>query len=489
MDHSRQSSVFNQEKLKQGNVAVIGGGPIANHVCTYLSGLGVGNITIIDDGDVNGDHNEFLCALSREKGPRKPAIKGMMSKMNDETNIEIQNDMLSGSDVIIDLTNDPASKNRYKKLADGLNLDYEANVRLVISASGDFDSSSIAVYRPAKKLKPVERALQQKKGFSKDSAVSAMLGKSAGGISADPFIMQHYSGRRQGNFSSGIAASLCVDEIRKVLSPVDIDYPMQKGISFDLSLESRFYAGRAAGRPPADNPADLSALKKKRVLVVGAGGTGTYTALNLALLGFGSIDIYDGDLVEDHNRNRQVLFYEKVGEPKAESLAERLSVINPEIKVSGHNLFINENMIKRLSSNQYDIIFSCVDRWVPRKLLNDLAVKNSIPLFDCAASLYEGRVNYFIPGMNNDLSHVFDFPELTKDENPRTNHCSPSVIVPNALVGAINAAEATALMLPSDYIFNPDKYVCFKDISHDPEKLALRQIKYLNENLRTKGMK
>ena len=61
-----------------------------------------------------------------------------------------------------------------------------------------------------------------------------------------------------------------------------------------------------------------------RVAVIGAGAVGNEVVKNLALLGCGTIDVFDFDVVELHNLTRSVLFREAdVGRWKAEVVAAR----------------------------------------------------------------------------------------------------------------------------------------------------------------------
>jgi adenylyltransferase/sulfurtransferase len=75
---------------------------------------------------------------------------------------------------------------------------------------------------------------------------------------------------------------------------------------------------------PAIALAGQLALKNASVLIVGAGGLGCPAAAYLAGAGIGHIGVVDGDVVEESNLQRQILYGGKVGRNKAESLVEVL---------------------------------------------------------------------------------------------------------------------------------------------------------------------
>src|SRR5690348_12798708 len=75
-------------------------------------------------------------------------------------------------------------------------------------------------------------------------------------------------------------------------------------------------------------------LQAARVLVVGAGALGNEVLKNLALVGLGTIEVIDLDVVEPSNLSRSVLFRtEDGGRPKAEVAAARARELNPEIRI------------------------------------------------------------------------------------------------------------------------------------------------------------
>src|SRR5438046_4021315 len=79
------------------------------------------------------------------------------------------------------------------------------------------------------------------------------------------------------------------------------------------------------------------ALKKSRVLLVGAGGLGSPVALYLAAAGVGTIGLVDFDAVDLSNLQRQILHGSAgIGSSKIDSARDRLRDINPNVRVEAH---------------------------------------------------------------------------------------------------------------------------------------------------------
>jgi bacteriocin biosynthesis cyclodehydratase domain-containing protein len=75
-------------------------------------------------------------------------------------------------------------------------------------------------------------------------------------------------------------------------------------------------------------------LRSARVVVLGVGGLGSWTALSLACSGVGELTLVDGDVVELSNLNRQVLYSEEdIGRAKATVAAQALERFNPGVRV------------------------------------------------------------------------------------------------------------------------------------------------------------
>lgn len=139
-------------------------------------------------------------------------------------------------------------------------------------------------------------------------------------------------------------------------------------------------------------------LLDAKVLLLGAGGLGSPTALYLAAAGIGTLGIVDFDVVDLSNLQRQILHdTNDVGRPKVISAKERLNDINPGIKVIPHDVRLtSENIMEVIEP--YDIVVDGSDNFPTRYLVNDacylakkINVHGSIFLFD-------GQVSIFKPG-------------------------------------------------------------------------------------------
>jgi molybdopterin/thiamine biosynthesis adenylyltransferase len=113
-------------------------------------------------------------------------------------------------------------------------------------------------------------------------------------------------------------------------------------------------------------------ISRTKAAVIGAGAVGNEVIKNLALLGVGKVDIFDFDLIEEHNLTRSVLFREAdIGRPKAEVAADRVGTMDANITVAGiHGDFWDH--LRLLDLRKYDMLFCCVDNYEARIRCNIL---------------------------------------------------------------------------------------------------------------------
>ena len=136
-------------------------------------------------------------------------------------------------------------------------------------------------------------------------------------------------------------------------------------------------------------------LKAASVLCIGAGGLGSPVALYLAAAGVGRIGIVDFDVVDYSNLQRQIIHgTPDVGRPKLDSARDRLTAINPEIRVVTHDAALSSaNALDLLSG--YDIIVDGTDNFPTRYLVNDACVILGKPNVYGSIFRFEGQVSVF----------------------------------------------------------------------------------------------
>jgi len=189
-------------------------------------------------------------------------------------------------------------------------------------------------------------------------------------------------------------------------------------------------------------------FKDKHVLIVGAGALGNFTGVGLALLGVGRIDVLDFDNVETTNLNRQLLFYDSVGQKKSKALASKLRIINHKIKAKGIVGKLDENC-DYFENNKPDIILDCVDNFTTRAIANYFAVRYKIPIISGGTSPSSGQVTAYKPGYSACLDCKLGVDKALAKE--RTSHsciyvAQPSVIMTNEIIGGLMVAEAKTLL-------------------------------------------
>jgi len=136
-------------------------------------------------------------------------------------------------------------------------------------------------------------------------------------------------------------------------------------------------------------------LKAASVLLIGAGGLGSPSALYLTAAGIGKLGIVDFDIVDESNLQRQVLYgTSDVGTPKLEAAEKRLKDLNPRIEIETYNeRFTSENARRIIS--QYDIVVDGTDNFPTRYLVNDACVLEGKPNVYGSIFRFDGQVSVF----------------------------------------------------------------------------------------------
>lgn len=122
-------------------------------------------------------------------------------------------------------------------------------------------------------------------------------------------------------------------------------------------------------------------LSLASVCVVGLGGVGCWIVEALVRSGIGAITLVDFDDICITNTNRQLhADTTSLGKLKTELLAERISKINPECRVTIYSKPFCEKSSEEIFSTKYDVVVDAIDRVTNKCLLISLSYQRGIPI-------------------------------------------------------------------------------------------------------------
>jgi adenylyltransferase/sulfurtransferase len=138
-------------------------------------------------------------------------------------------------------------------------------------------------------------------------------------------------------------------------------------------------------------------LLDAKVLLVGAGGLGSPSALYLAAAGIGTLGVVDADVVDLSNLQRQILHAnDRVGMAKTESAKQTIAALNPDVQVRAYNERLTTANVRDIFQD-YDIIVDGCDNFPTRYLVNDAAVLLGKPVVHGSIFQFEGQASVFKP--------------------------------------------------------------------------------------------
>ena len=138
-----------------------------------------------------------------------------------------------------------------------------------------------------------------------------------------------------------------------------------------------------------------AALKKAKVLIVGAGGLGGPAGLYLAAAGVGTIGLVDYDAVELSNLHRQIQFQTKdIGAAKTVAMAGNIEALNPHIKTICHEMKLSRENAAGLIKD-YDLVLDGTDDFETRFAVNGACLETNVPLVSGALGRFDGQIAAF----------------------------------------------------------------------------------------------
>lgn len=417
--YNRQELIegWNQKRLTDATVSIIGSDFLAQYVAIPLVALGVGNVRLIDDTKARG---EAFLDMELKGGSKAASLEQMLKVMNPSVSTrgygtqmigDAAKYFLQGSQVVIDTTNSPRSK----ALA----------IESVLGTDAQGYMASCSQY--SGKILRFDR-------------------EDGPGIR---YLLNGFVGAEQGETVSMVLGGLIAEEVKKdLMAGTD---PLKVPLCYNLTDKDRF-SSKAERQAPERL---FGEFYGRKALMIGAGALGNFVAIGLARMGVGQIDVIDPDTVEDTNLNRQVLYYDCVDKEKA-------SALSAKIRTMGRGLIKSAGFVGRFDENSafdtgYDLILDCVDSFIVRAVISDYAIAHKVPLISGGTDYQAGQVAVYVPGKTACMDCQLSIHDLARkaDERRKKIGCieapNPSVIMTNQIIAGIMTNEARTVFCPQRY--------------------------------------
>jgi molybdopterin/thiamine biosynthesis adenylyltransferase len=179
-------------------------------------------------------------------------------------------------------------------------------------------------------------------------------------------------------------------------------------------------------------------LKSCQVLIAGAGGLASATALYLLAGGIGAIRLVDESRVSLADLNHQVLFRERdLGKAKAVVAARHLKEINSFVMVESHVKELTEHNVFRLAAG-CNLLIDASNNPEAGFLLNLVAAREQIPLVHAWVWEMTGCLTTFWPSRGPCLScALIETPSIIR----------PALLGPlPGIIGSLQAFEVQRIL-------------------------------------------
>lgn len=173
-------------------------------------------------------------------------------------------------------------------------------------------------------------------------------------------------------------------------------------------LEQNILPYRYIGTAKFNGLQGMIRLLKSRVAIIGCGGVGGFICELCARLGVGEILLFDGDVYEESNINRQIGCIEKnIGKYKAEVMADRIKDINSGIEVFYKNTYLQKShYTKELTG--CDVVIDAVDNIQDRLDISNACKELMIPFIHGCIGNSSINVGVSMPD-DNFLENIYSY--------------------------------------------------------------------------------
>lgn len=174
------------------------------------------------------------------------------------------------------------------------------------------------------------------------------------------------------------------------LATTPADDPVAPLTDAELDRYARHIVLREIGGP------GQAALRRARVLVVGAGGLGAPVCLYLAGAGVGRITLADDDRVSLSNLQRQVIFRtQDEGRPKVQAARDAMRALNPYVEITPLERRVTQ--ADRALIAEHDLVIDGTDSFAARAQINAACAAAGVALVAGAIAQWEGQLTVWDP--------------------------------------------------------------------------------------------
>ncbi|MBS3158605.1 ThiF family adenylyltransferase [Candidatus Woesearchaeota archaeon] len=352
--------------------------------------------------------------------------------------------LLGGSNIIIDCTSNPRSKQSALDFALKHGSIYLSAA--VIPGYGKLELSCELSSQPTESIlmdglgELEKKFFEEINGTAKDPDEHAALVRSA---NATKELIAMFLG--------GIAA----DEIVRAL--IGKEEVLDQQLHFKFGYGSEMFDPLRFGERL--KTLDILDMQDKAALFFGVGGVGTNAGYALARAGIGRADALDNDRVDLTNVLRTLFYHDRVNVEKAIAFAQKIPVISGGRTAStGFYQKLSEGTDGLILPRRYDVYVDGFDTFGARRLAATRAEQDETPIIT-ASGRYDGfDVEAYAPGRTLCVDCNFRLGELAAKElaeASKRQSCgaeyTPQNSWINQSVGAIVAATVAST-------FRPDKY-------------------------------
>jgi len=406
-----------QEKLQASRVTVIGLDSQGLYAALCLAALGVGNISLVDGNPVKSGEN-FL-GIPVERGSRATSYAPLINLVNPQISVEgyptnlesrIDTDIMHKSTVVLETTNNIRSK----ELAIGYS--WKEGIPVLSTSS--------------------------KPGYTKTMFCDPQKKDVA-------YLMPMFEGFPQDELLGVLKCGVLTEEVRKLI--FNEKELLKDPVRYKLGKGYRFSAPNRGGEFVTP---DLNLYRGLSVAFFGGGALGCWGSVPVAKMGFGRADVFDYDVFESHNINRQILGFDGIGKLKAPHIAQKIEAMSGgRTKSEGFNVMILPGF---KTERKYDLIFDFVDNAYTRALNTAFAITNGIPMISAGALPFSARTITQVDGKTQCLNCIYDiYNDGKREEMIRRASCAAN---PNPSVVMSNAVGAAMALLESYTVFEPEKF-------------------------------